>query len=152
TTEKLTGLMFQIPGRRVKKEIAKQAADKLLRGTVKAEVLDEIFKEIEEADYCTSDPEIILAAKEKGLVSCETGTMALGFPKEESEKAKQDQAERAAAIVAAQADAKGAAAAGNPDGSVDPESAALAKEGDNDPTAKLGGDQDPGTRGEEEPY
>lgn len=152
TTEALTQLMYKIPGRLVKKEIAKQAADKLLRGTVKAEKLDAIFAEIDSADYCTSDPDVIIDAKREGLVSAETGTMALGFPKEESAKAKEDQAERAATIVAAQADAAGAAAAGNPDGSVDPESAAVAKEGDNDPTAKLGGENDPGTRGENRPY
>lgn len=144
----LADMMYKVPGRMVKKEVAKQVADKLLRGTVKTEILDKIFKEIDEAPYSTSDPEIIMAAKMQGLMSARTGSLALGGDEKEHEAAKADQAERAAAIVAAQADAAEGAARGNPDGSTDPESAKLAKEGDNDTTAKLGGDNKPGVRGE----
>ena len=148
----LAETMYKIPGRVVKKEIAKLVADTLLRGRVPTAKMDEIFKEIDTADYCTSDPDIILQAKKEGMVSCETGTMALGFPKEEAEKAKTDQADRAAAIVAAQTDAAAGAAQGNPDGSVDSNSNALAREGESDTSSKLGGETDEGVRGEGKPY
>ena len=152
----LAETMYKVPGKVVKKEIAKLVADKLLRGRVATGKMDEIFKEIDEAEFCTSDPEIILQAKKEGLLSCETGTVALGFPKEEAEKAKKDQADRAAEIVKAQADAGGGgfggAGRGAPDLSKDPNSPAKAREGESDPTAKLGGDNKPGVRGAGKPY
>jgi len=152
----LADTMFKIPGKVVKKELAKLVADKLLRGRVATGKMDEIFKEIDEAEFCTSDPDVILQAKKEGLLSAETGTVALGFPKEEAEKAKKDQAERAAEIVKAQADAGGGgfggAGRGAPDMSKDPNSPAKAREGESDPTAKLGGDNEPGVRGAGKPF
>lgn len=143
----LADTMYKLPGRKVKKEIAKLVADKLLRGLVTSDVLAEVKSEIDAAPYCTSDPEIIIPAKEQGLMSADTGALALGGLPGEAEKAKQDQADRAAAIVAAQADAD--AARGNADGSVTPgESPALEKEGSRDKSADLGGDGEPGVRGE----
>lgn len=151
-TQLLTELMYKIPGRIVKKEIAKKATDSLLRGSVPTKKLKEMHEEIEEAPYCTSDPAIVIEAKKNGAMSGETACLALGGTAEEWKKAEEDQAKRAAAIVAAQADAGMGAARGNPDGSKDPESAKLAKEGDNDPTAKLGGGDDQGTRGKDNPF
>lgn len=148
----LAETMYKVPGKVVKKEIAKLVADTLLRGRVETGKMDEIFKEIDAAEFCTSDPEIILQAKKEGLVSCETGTVALGFPKEEAEKAKKDQADRAAEIVKAQTDAAGGAARGAPDLSKDPGSTSKAREGESDPSAKLGGANKPGVRGAGKPY
>lgn len=145
--ERLLGLMFKIPGRGIKKEIAKLAQDRLLRGVIDVETLDKLAKEIDEAPYCTSDPEIVIPAKQAGLMSGETGALALGGTEDEWKKAEHDQAKRAAAIVAAQADS--GAARGAPDLSVDPESAKLEKEATSD--ADLGGENNPGTRGEGRP-
>lgn len=152
----LAETMYKVPGKVVKKEIAKLVADKLLRGRVATGKMDEIFKEIDAAEFCTSDPEVILQAKKEGLVSAETGTVALGFPKEEAEKAKKDQADRAAEIVKAQTDAAGGgfggAARGAPDLSKDPSSPAKAREGESDPSTKLGGEGKPGVRGPGKPF
>jgi hypothetical protein len=121
--EKLAGTMYKVPGRKVKKEIAKLVADKLLRGRVTTKVMAEIHKEIDDAPYCTSDPEIIIQAKINGLMSTDTGALALGGTEDEAASAKKDQVERTAAIVTAQA-AAGGAQRGNPDGSVDPKAEA----------------------------
>lgn len=140
----LLDLMYKLPGRTVKKEIAKLAGDEILRGRVKTEILDKARAEIDSAEYCTSDPKIIIPAKREGLVSADTGATALGFAPGEAAKAEADQARRAAAIVAAQADQ--AAARGNADGSVDPGgSPALEREGAAKDAAEEG---KPGVRGE----
>jgi hypothetical protein len=145
---KLSDTMYKVPGRKVKKEIAKLAAAALLRGKVKTEVLDEIMEDIDKVPYCTSDPKTIIAAKKQGLISDETGALALGGTPDEYKKAQEDQARRAAAIVAAQSDA--AAARGNPDGSADPSSPDKEKEGASDAAGKLGGEREDGVRGEGE--
>ena len=144
----LLDLMNKMPGRQAKKEAAKKALDKLYRGKIKESELVSMKKEIDDAPYATADPDILKMAGELGYVGAETGSLALGFEEGESEKAKEEKAERAQQIVAAQADAKGAAAAGAPEASVDPESNKLAREGEADTTAKLGGDDDKGVRGE----
>lgn len=134
--EAFLGLMFKVPGRKIKKEIAKLGADQLLRGKVKTNVLDSIKEEIDDAPYCTSDPDIVIPAKKEGLMSGETGSLALGGTEDEWEKSQRDQAERAAQIVKAQADAGQGAARGAPDLSVDPANARAEKE---DGEGKLNG-------------
>ncbi len=101
--DKLTKLMFSIPGQTVKKELAKDAVASLLAGRITPEKLDEIFKEIDTASYSTSSPEVIKLAKEQGLASDVTLSNALGFNGEdEIEQAKKDHAERIARIQEAQ--------------------------------------------------
>jgi hypothetical protein len=144
----LVDLSQKLVGQEGRKEVIKLAVNKLFVGKLKTKDLDRLHAEIDAADWTTSDPDVVIKAKQFGLVGAETGTQALGFPKEEAERAKKDQADRAAQIVQAQADAKDGAARGAEDLSEDPESNKLAREGEADTSAKLGGDQDPGTRGE----
>lgn len=144
----LLELMNQLPGQKGKKEAAKRAYDKLYRGVLSQELIEEIKKEVDEAPYTTSNHEIIFGAVENGVCGPETATLALGFNKDEAGKAQEAQAKRAEMIVAAQADAAGGAARGAKDLSANPNSNKLARKGEADPSAKLGGAQDKGVRGE----
>lgn len=96
---KLAKLMFSLPGREVKKEIAKQIVQTLLGGRVSVSVIDKITDEISSVKYLTSDPDTIIAAVEAGLCGNQTGSMALGFDDNEHEQAAKDQAEKAATIL-----------------------------------------------------
>lgn len=104
----LAELMYKVPGQTVKRELAKNIVTALLSGRVSVGRMDEIFKEIDDADYTTSDPDTIIKAHEEGLCGDQVASMALGFPEGEYLKARDDHAERAARIVEAQASVKGA--------------------------------------------
>jgi len=126
-------LMNKLPGQPGKKEASKIAYERMLRGRISTSELDKIKAAVDSAPYTTSDAEIIVKAKEAGLVSAETGSLALGFNEGESDKAKADQKEKQQAIAAAQTDQM-IGGPGNPEASVDPQSNAVAREGD-DPEA-----------------
>lgn len=146
----LLELMNQLPGQKGKKEAAKRAYDKLYRGVLSPELIEQIKAEVDAAPYTTSNHEIIFGAVENGICGPETATLALGFNADEAAKAQEAQAKRAEMIVAAQADAAAGAARGAKDLSSDPNSNKLAREGESDQTADLGGDDSPGVRGEEQ--
>jgi hypothetical protein len=147
----LLELMNKLPGQQGKKEAAKMAYDKLYRGKLPTPIIDAIKTEVDGAPYTTSNHEIILGAVENGVCSAETAAVALGFNPGEAEKAQEDQAKRAEMIVAAQADAAGGAARGAKDLSANPNSNKLARKGEADPAAKLGGALDKGVRGKANP-
>ena len=100
--DKLSELMFTVPGVTVKKELAKGIAAALLGGKISVDMMEKIAKEIENADYTTSDPDIIMRSNEGGLVGDQTASEALGFGKQEYLKAREDHAARAQRILAAQ--------------------------------------------------
>lgn len=131
-------------GQKNKKRMSKRAADIMHRGCVSTDELKAIMTEIDNAPFAISDPEVTFRAKKEGLVSVDTGSLALGYDPGEAEKAKQDAAERAAMVVAAQADADAGAARGNPDGSVDSNANELAREGETDGAGNLRETRDPG--------
>jgi hypothetical protein len=108
--ERLAQLMFTVPGREVKKELSKNIVNTLLSGTVNVDQLDVINKEIDDADYATSDPDIIMRSKEAGLVGDKVASEALGFGSEEYLQAREDHATRLAAILASQTKASDAGA------------------------------------------
>jgi len=112
--DKLSDLMFSLPGRTVKKEIAKLVAVTLFSGRVPVSILQVINQEIEDATYTTSDPKVIEMAKEQGLVSADTGSLALGFMPGEAKKAEDDRIKRVAATIEAQASAGGQQQNNNP--------------------------------------
>jgi len=104
--DKLSDLMDTVPGVTVKKEVAKTIASTLLDGRVDVAKMEKIFKEIDAADYTTSDPDVTIRAQEAGLVDDETASQALGYRKGTVEKAKKDHADRALRILQAQTSAK----------------------------------------------
>ena len=100
--ENLVKLMYAVPGRKVKRELAKTIVLALLGGKVSVGDIQSIFKEIDDAPYATSDPTTILAAVEAGLCGEQTAGMALGFNDDEHIQARQDHADRAIRILQAQ--------------------------------------------------
>jgi hypothetical protein len=106
----LADLMFTVPGKTVKQELSKNIVTTLLTGKVNTTTIDVIYKEIEEANYATSDPEVILRANESGVCGDQTASEALGFDEDEFEKAREDHALRAARILEAQGGMEGAGA------------------------------------------
>lgn len=102
----LAELMFTVPGTTVKKELAKDIVTSLLSGKIDVETMESIFSEIDKADYTTSSPDVIISAKEAGLVGEKTASMALGFKEDEYLQARKDHADRAARILLAQTSAR----------------------------------------------
>ena len=120
--DSLSKLMFAVPGVTVKKEIAKGITRALLGGKISVETLRTIEREIDQADFTTSDPDVIIRAKEAGLVGEQTASMALGFSEDEYLTAREDHVERVKRLAEAQGvgSATGAAARGVPDLSSEP--------------------------------
>ncbi len=125
--------MYTVPGITVKKEISKDIVTTLLSGKVSVTVLEKIFAEIDTAEYATSDPDLIIKAKDAGLCGEKVASMALGFKDDEYLQARKDHAARAARVLAAQT--KGAAvgenlaARGVEDLSSDPDNEGVAERG-----------------------
>jgi hypothetical protein len=102
--------MYAVPGRTVKKELAKCIVSTLLAGKVSVGVLETINKEIDLADYTTSDPDTIIQSKEAGLVGEQTASIALGFADDEYLQAQEDHMNRIIRIAQAQGQGQGAGA------------------------------------------
>jgi hypothetical protein len=142
----LSKLMFSLPGRTVKKEIAKSIVTGLLSGKAGPDVIDTIHGEIDGSDYLTSDPDTIIQAVEKGLCDDKTGSMALGFDSEVYLQAQKDHVARLARIAAAQSvPGENPGARGLNDQSADPDAAKKEKAAASDPTTD--GDRSSNTRG-----
>jgi hypothetical protein len=99
---KLSGLSDRIPGRTFKREVAKQIVGVLLGGRVPVATIDAIEKEIDAANYTTSDPDIIIEAKNAGLVGEKTASIAIGFDPDEHIQAQKDHVARIKRIAIAQ--------------------------------------------------
>lgn len=124
---KLSKLMFTVPGILVKKEIAKTIVETLLSGKVSAEDIEQINKDIDSSEYATSDPNIIIQAKEAGLVGERIASVALGFPATQYLEAREDHAARLVRIAESQGIVQGnpnAGSRGIDDLSADPSGAA----------------------------
>lgn len=136
--DKLTNLMFSIPGRTVKKELAKDAVVALLGGRIPVDKMTKINDEIDTADYSTSDPKVIELAKEQMLASDITLSDALGFDgKKEIPKAVVDHEARIERIQKAQSDPNEGgdpAARGNPELSGNPQAGKEERQEVNDTT------------------
>lgn len=117
-------LMFKVPSRLFQKQVAKDIVNALQGNKVSVEELDKMLREVDDAAYCTSDPEIIQLDRDSGLVGDATASVARGYEKGEVDAAKKDHADRLARIQAAQtpkdgqgggnAAARGLADAGSP--------------------------------------
>ena len=100
---KLFNIMVKVPSKTAQKTMTKLAIQKLLDTKIPAEELETILKEIDSAEYTTSDPETIHGDLEKGLVSTETASAARGYnAKKEVEQAQKDHVERIKRIKEAQ--------------------------------------------------
>jgi len=102
----LAELIYTVPGKEAKKELSKNIVITLLSGKVSTEVIDKIFKDIDDAGYATSDPDIIMRSVEAGLCGEKTGSLAIGFDEGEYLKARVDHTNRAKRIAEAQGAAK----------------------------------------------
>jgi hypothetical protein len=120
--DKLAKLMNAVPGRVVKRELSKNIVSVLLGSKTNSTVLAQIYKDIDEAPYTSSDPDMILAAKEAGLVGEKTASIALGFNEDEHIQAQKDHVARVARIAEASGveAGPGAASRGVDDLSPDP--------------------------------
>lgn len=143
--DKFIDLANKLVGQKGKKEAVKAAYDSLYRGKIENKDLEDIKSEVDEAEFATSDAEIIIKAKEAGLCDVQAGSAALGFSPEVAARAKKDAEERAKVLQAAQNDAQEGAAEGNPEKSVDPNSN---KEGRELEVEKSKEEGKPGERGE----
>jgi hypothetical protein len=95
-------LKDKVPSKTYQKEISKQVAHILLSHKLSTEKMEKIDKEIEAANYLTSDIKSLAEAKEAGFVTVGTASVAAGFAEGEAEKAKVERAEELALIQAAQ--------------------------------------------------
>jgi hypothetical protein len=106
--DKLTSLMFSIPGQKVKKELAKDAVIALFGGRTTPEVMETLLRDVDSQSYSTSDLDVIALAAEHGFASDVTLSDALGFDgDDEITQARLDHAARIARIQAAQSNEEG---------------------------------------------
>ena len=98
----LNKLKEKIPSMTAQRELTKKVTKILLEDTSAPDKLQEIEKEIDDAQVLTSDHETLRDDYEAGLVSGDTASRAAGYPDGEFEKSKKDHAERAANIAEAQ--------------------------------------------------
>lgn len=92
-----------VPSRTFSKEVGKRIAHVMLKEKVTDETIYKIEKEIDAAEYISSDPELIKTASEIGMVDAMTGSTALGFNAEKVvPKAQEEHAKRLALIAASQ--------------------------------------------------
>lgn len=111
--EKLDEVKTSVPSKTFAKEVTKRIAHTMLADKIPVEILDKIEKEIDAAEYISSDPELIKIASELGMCDAVTGSNAMGFNGEKVvPKAQEEHAKRLAIIAESQA--KGAAR-GDPD-------------------------------------
>ncbi len=133
----LVKLMMTIPGRKIKRELAKCIVLALLGGKISVDDLESINKEIDAAPYTTSDWNTIIQSVINGICGEKTASIALGFDDDEYLQARKDHAERAVRVLQAQVKVAGGigkqgqpnmagtdpAARGVPDLSTDPNNA-----------------------------
>lgn len=98
----LQQISVAIPGRLIKRELAKKMVSVLLGGKTTVNIIEAINEEIDKAPYTTSDPNIIIPAQAAGLIGNQIAGVALGFEEDEYVKANVDHAERIARISRAQ--------------------------------------------------
>ena len=96
-------MLTLVPSKTYQKNVGKKLANALLGSTSSKETMASIYQEIDKAPGLSSDPDVITTDVQNGLVSTETASLLRGYNKGESEKAKNDHAERLARIAAAQA-------------------------------------------------
>jgi hypothetical protein len=92
--DKLAKVITDIPSNTARKELCKVQSTILLGGKVGPDTLATIDKEIDDADYTTANPDVIIRANEAGLCGDQLASRSLGFPKDEYLKAQKDHMDR----------------------------------------------------------
>jgi hypothetical protein len=100
--KKLSEVIIGTPSKTARKELWKTNIMTLLGGKVSPDVVAVIMAEIDKSKFTTADPEVIIQAKDAGLVGEQLASMALGFPDDEYLQARKDHIERMKAIAAHQ--------------------------------------------------
>lgn len=118
--DKLIELSKKVPGKSLKRQVAKMIVSSLLGGRESKDTIDAAIREIETADYTSSDPEVVFEAHRLGLVDDKTASVSLGYDEKLIEQAKKDRTERAVAILQAQTAPGQRADRGVPELSTDP--------------------------------
>lgn len=102
-SEKLYDMMLKLPSKTAQKAISQLIANKVLDSKISEADMRIVISEIGDAEYITTDPDVIHADLEKGLVSTMTASGARGYDAEkEVPKAEADHAERIQRIKEAQ--------------------------------------------------
>ena len=110
----LLDLMERIPGKNVKKSLAKLVVTNLLSDREGQENILKMIEEIDSSPVISTELDFILRSQEAGLLGDETASKALGFDASEVNKAKKDHADRAIRVLAAQQSNKGQDQPDNP--------------------------------------
>lgn len=114
----LSELIFKVPSNLAKREIAKLVVYTLMASKVSSQTLRDIMKEIDNSEYITSDPAIVIQAKEAGIVGDRLASLSMGYPENEYLVAREDHVDRLGRIAIAQGGL--ATAEGIDDKQVDP--------------------------------
>jgi len=126
--DELSELLPRVPSITFQRESVKRIVDLVLGSKISSEAQKTMLSELDSAEVVVIDPEVITKDMQNGLIGTELASSARGYPDGEVEKAKQDRAERAAAVALAQSEAgqtgvanmENAGARGVTDLSVDP--------------------------------
>lgn len=96
---KLSDVILGTPSATARKELWKSVVMTLLGGKVSPDKVAKIMQEIDKSKFTTADPEVIIAAKEAGLVGEQLASIALGFPEDEYLQARDDHVARLTLIA-----------------------------------------------------
>lgn len=105
-------LIYTIPSLTAGHEIQKQIVDLMLGPKLQPETLEKINKEIDTAEYLTSDPKDIQGDVLGGYLSLNLAAKIRGYPEAQVQEAKDEAIEKATQIAEAQAKANPAPVAG----------------------------------------
>lgn len=100
--DQLLKMRKEVPSLIYKKEITKRVAAITLNKSINVDLLNDVFREIDEAEVIVVDPDSLIAQHEAGLVSDELASRASGFPKGEHIKAQADKEKRMEHMLQAQ--------------------------------------------------
>jgi hypothetical protein len=108
--DQLMEIMPKIPSPAYQREVSKRVAELTIGHWTDEKTMKKIDSEIDNAKIIVTDPEVLLADHEAGLVSDETASQARLYPEGEVEQAQKDHAARAKRILLAQTAGAGAEA------------------------------------------
>lgn len=134
--DQLATVIQKTPSRTARKELWKLNTSLLLGGRVDPDTIGRINREIDAAGYTTSDPDIIIEAKNAGLVGEQLASIALGFPDDEYMTARLDHTARIKRIAEAQGASESPQARGVDDMSENPNEGKDEKEASRDNTMR----------------